>query len=468
MIENPKIGLLPLYLKLYDSALPELLGALEPFHHAVTATFQEADVDVVEAPVCRVREEVAHAVAELERQRVDLIVTLHLAYSPSLEAVYPLVETRLPILMLDTTPDTAFGLEVDPMRLLYNHGIHGVQDLASVLRRRGKDYWVVAGHLDNPAVMARASAIARGAKAAAVLRRTHALRIGSRFEGMGDFRVADLELYGSLGISVDQIEPCALLEEVSAVTGDAVEMELAADALAFTVDAPRAVHERSVRLGLGLRNYLDRHRYTAFSMNFLSFDQPQGPLSTVPFLECCKAMARGVGYAGEGDVLTAAFVAALSNAIGETTFTEMFCPDWEGGAIFLSHMGEFNPAVAAGKPRLYEKEFPFTPAQNPATIACAPRPGAATLVNLAPGPEGSFSIIAAPVTVLGDGTHPACKDWIRGWIRPDTLLEGFLEAYSTHGGTHHAALLYDRGEDALAAFARAAGFNFVYLDGGSC
>lgn len=465
MMEYPKVGLLPLYLKLYDSALPELLGALEPYHHAVTATLEEADVDVVEAPVCRVRDEIARAVAEFEREGVDLIVTLHLAYSPSLEAVQPLVETALPVLLLDTTPDSQFGLDTDPVRLLYNHGIHGVQDLASVLRRRGKDFWVVAGHLDNPHLMARTSAIARGAKAASHLRTTSAVRIGPRFDGMGDFRVADLELYGALGIGVDEVEPCAIQEDVAAITDAAVAEECDADARAFDVAAPREIHERSVRIGLGLRRYLDRCGYRAFSMNFLAFNDADGPLNAVPFLECCKAMARGIGYAGEGDVLTAAFVGALSSAIGETTFTEMFSPDWEGGAIFLSHMGEFNPVVAAGRPRLYEKDFPFTPARNPATLACAPRPGRATLANLAPGPEGSYAIIAAPVTVLGDGTHPACKDWIRGWVRPDMPLEDFLESFSRHGGTHHSALVYGDGPDALAAFARAAGFGFVYLDG---
>jgi L-arabinose isomerase len=32
-------------------------------------------------------------------------------------------------------------------------------------------------------------------------------------------------------------------------------------------------------------------------------------LPVMPFLEASKAMARGIGYGGEGDVLTAAFFA---------------------------------------------------------------------------------------------------------------------------------------------------------------
>lgn len=465
-LERPRIGLLPLYLALYDTALPSLLGELDPFLKGVGASFQSNGVDVVEAPVCRVKSDVAEAMASFAAQEVDLVVTLHLAYSPSLESVGALVESRLPVLMLDTTPDLAFGVDTDPMRLLFNHGIHGLQDLASVLRRRGKDYWIVAGHLSNPSVMKRACAIARGARAATRLRTSRVLRIGPSFEGMGDFRVADLELFGTLRVDVDEIAPSALLDDVRSISEEAIAAEMADDAARFVVDAPEDVHARTVRLGLGLRQYLDRNGYNAFSMNFLAFQESEGPLSTVPFLECCKAMSRGLGYAGEGDVLTAAFVGALSSAIGETTFTEMFCPDWKGGSVFLSHMGEFNPAVAAEKPRLYEKEFPFTPAQNPVTLACAPRAGSATLVNLAPGPDSSYSLIAAPVEVLSDGTHPSCKDWIRGWVRPAEGLENFLETYSRHGGTHHNALAYGCQRDALEAFAQAAGLGFVSI--GEC
>jgi len=90
-------------------------------------------------------------------------------------------------------------------------------------------------------------------------------------------------------------------------------------------------------------------------------------------------------------------------------------------------------------------------------LACAPRPGPAVLVNLAPGPENSFRLIPAPVEVLPDGTHPAMKKTVRGWIRPPCPVGDFLEAYSRLGGTHHIALVLGDRAEALAAFARLAG-----------
>jgi L-arabinose isomerase len=126
-------------------------------------------------------------------------------------------------------------------------------------------------------------------------------------------------------------------------------------------------------------------------------------------------------------------------------------------------MGEINPLVAAEKPLLCEKPFPYTAARNPAVLACAPAPGEAAFVNLAPGPGDSFTLIAAPVEVLGDGTHPEMRTKVRGWLRSPLGTAGFLEEYSRAGGTHHSALVPGGSVGALAAFARGAGLKFLLL-----
>ena len=50
-----------------------------------------------------------------------------------------LAGTDLPIVVLDTTPGYAFGPTTDPAEIMYNHGIHGVQDMCNLLIRNGKD-----------------------------------------------------------------------------------------------------------------------------------------------------------------------------------------------------------------------------------------------------------------------------------------------------------------------------------------
>jgi L-arabinose isomerase len=450
----PRAGLLPLHLKLYDDTLPAMRARLEPWIDEIAAGIAAEGVALVRAPTCRLAAEFEEAVRRFEREDVDIIVTVHLAYSLSLEAIEALTAARRPLLLLDTTMDAAFGPGVDPERILYNHGIHGVQDLACMLRRRGVPFEIVAGHARGSKVLRRTAEIARAARAARCVRGARILRIGEPFRGMGDFAVGEEILERAFDFSVEHASPEALVPSIRSVSDAELETEMREDRERYDVEAPPDVHERSVRMGLGLRKFLEHWRCDALTVNFLAFDSP---LDTVPFLEISKAMARGLGYAGEGDVLTAGLVGALSRGFGRTTFTEAFCPDWEGGSLFLSHMGEINPAVAAEKPRLVEKDFPWTGARNPAIIACAPENGPAVLVNLAPGPNDTFVLLVCPVEVLGDATHPAMLKDVRGWVKPPIRLEDFLERYSRAGGTHHSALVLGDHAEAIAAFGRFAG-----------
>lgn len=460
-----RIGLLPLYLKLYDDVVPETREAFAPFLERIRDGLAARGVAVTQTPVCRLSGEIGGAVRAIEEAGADLLVTVHLAYSPSLEAVDALLGARTPIVMLDTTMHRDFGRGTDPDRIMLNHGIHGVQDLACMLRRNRRPYRVVAGHLDDPCVLDRAADLARAAAGAARLRGMRALRIGESFRGMGDFAVDARALAERLGIAVDQRDQEALAAHVRALDAAEVDAEMARDREAFVVEASEDVHRRSVRAGLGLRRLLEEGGYGGFSLNFLAFDSADGPVDTVPFLEASKAMARGLGYAGEGDVLTACLVGALNSAFGRTNFTEMFCPDWSGDAVFLSHMGEFNPACAADRPRLVEKDFPWTPAHNPAVVTAAPAPGPAALVNLTPGPDDALDLIVAPVEVLGDATEAGMRDQIRGWVRPQCALGPFLERYSQLGGTHHCAIVHGGRAEAIAAFAEYAGLGCNLIDG---
>jgi L-arabinose isomerase len=450
--------LLPFYLKLYDDALPESRAGFSGFVEHIAAALEARGISVQTAAVCRVSTEFESAIQQFEQAGVDCIVTLHLAYSPSLEAIGAFCQTQIPIVILDTTMDANFGQSVSPDRIMYNHGVHGVMDFASLLRRWKRPFEIVAGHAADANTLDAASDLVRAAFAAHCLRNTRALRVGDAFEGMGDFALPEPALAVGLGVCVQQIGLAELDRSVQAVSDAAVSQEIAEDRARFACELGEEAHTRSVRVGLGLRRLLAEGGYNAFSINFQAFDRADRPANTMPFLEISKAMSRGIGYAGEGDVLTAALVGALARAFGPATFTEVFCPDWEGDSLFLSHMGEINPAVAGSNPLqpplIIEQPFPFGSSYNPAVLTCAVQPGAAVFVNLAPGPDNTFSLIIAPVEVLADSTHPEMRKVVRAWVRPHGGVARFLEAYSRAGGTHHSALLLGDKVEAVAAFGR--------------
>ncbi len=361
--------------------------------------------------------------------------------------------------------DVDFGIGVSPERIMYNHGVHGVMDFANMLRRRRRTFEIVAGHVDDAAMMDAAADLVRAARGVAALRTSRVLRVGEAFAGMGDFAVEEAVLAGRLGIQAHEVGIEALDAAIEAVSEEEVAQEVAADRGRYACDLTDEAHARSVRVGLGLRHLLDEGGYAGFSVNFQAFDRADRPANTMPFLEISKAMGRGVGYGGEGDVLTASLVGALARAFGAVTFTEIFCADWVGDALFLSHMGEISPTVAGDVPRVFAKPFFSGGSLDPAILTCAVQPGPAVFVNLAPGPDDTFSLIVAPVEVLAEDASldPAMRDVVRAWVKPKAKVAEFLEAYSRAGGTHHSALVLGDRADAIAAFGRMSGIEVVRL-----
>ena len=82
----PKIGLLPMYVELYDRSNPDVRPAINAAHAYAVKRLQETGLDVITSDVCRLAEEFETAIKFFESENVDAIVTLHLAYSPSLES----------------------------------------------------------------------------------------------------------------------------------------------------------------------------------------------------------------------------------------------------------------------------------------------------------------------------------------------------------------------------------------------
>jgi len=434
------VGLLPLYLELYDKVRPDNRKAVEEFLKKIKEKLEELDLDISTTPVCRIKEEFTKAVKTFEKKQVDAIVTLHLASSPSLESVDILAKTSLPLIILDTTPDFDFGFSVDPAKIMLNHGIHGVQDMCNMLLRKGKPFMIEAGHWKDSDVLSRVSSDIKICHAATAMRTARVGIIGKPFAGMGDFAIPFSDLKKQIGIDVIQGKTAEF--KAMKINDSEIKKEVGSYYKSFKMGkvAGNCLTE-TARTSLAVRKWIEKEKLSAFTFNFLDIDKKCG-LETVPFLEASLAMSRGIGYAGEGDVLTAAFVASLANLFPETTFAEMFCPDWKGNKIFLSHMGEVNTALVDGKPELLEKDFPFIKSKiAPALAQGCMKAGKAALVNLAPMPGDKFKIIAYP----GNMRAPKKSEMsgIRGWFEPAIPVKDFLEQYSINGGTHHLALVYN-------------------------
>ena len=429
-----KLGLLPLYLQLYRNIAPQYNETVAAFADQIAAALGRPGVRVVSAPVSALSSEVATSVKMLEQEEVDAIVTLHLAYSPSLEAIDALAATDIPLIMLDTTPD--FEYPEDHSTLMANHGIHGVQDLANLLRRRGRPYRLVVGHWTESNVLQETVTAAQAARCARTFRNSRVGRIGGDFKGMGDFCISP-EAMEALGIEVVNFEAAshAVQPEESKIAAEIERLQ----AYPIAEEGEVSANLRATAIAsLMTRAFIESEKLNAFTCTFL--DAHQVGVPTTPFAEACFAMARGIGYAGEGDVLDAAWMGSLLRVFPKVTFTEMFTPDWKNNLIYLSHMGEVNVALLE-EPYLRLQAGTFLPTPKPLAFVGSLKGGKATLANLTPGPGDTLQITTASGELL---PYPETgHKRISGYFKPYMPLKEFLGRFSREGGTHHSALCYD-------------------------
>ena len=462
-MKKPLVGFLPLYVELYDKQYPEMRPKIEAFCN-YAASHLSKHLDIIQAPICRLENEFAKAIEEFKGKGAIAIITLHLDYSPSLESSDVLASANLPIIVMDTTSEYYFGPAQSDSEIMYNHGIHGVQDMCNLLIRNGVNFTIEAGHIDHSDIIERIVTDVKAIQMVNSFRHARVGAIGGPFKGMGDFVVDGSEL-SKLGFNVLEYDEKASCEFLSKVSPKEIADDYeyyASKCNVQDVSCESALWERSSRMGLVLRSWIRDNQLSAFTFNFQGAGRAGIPI--IPFHEINDLMASGIGYAGEGDVLTAGFVGALMSVFPDTTFSEMFCPNWAENSILLSHMGEMNTNVMAEKPLLIEKDFGFTDAENPVVTYGRLKAGEAYIADLAPFGNGKYSLIASPVRILEVNQPDMLRESIHGWFRPvDCNICDFLKKYSEAGGTHHLAVIYGEAESVLRSFAKTLGFEFVLI-----
>lgn len=447
-----KIGLLPLYLKLYDDAAPEARSKVEAFYHEIAEVLSRKGAEVVTSPVCRLQNEFARALDDFSVQSVDAVVTIHLAYSPSLEVIEPLLECNLPIVVLDTTPDYDFGPHQNAAKISFNHGIHGAQDMCSMLVRNQREFFIEAGHWEHSDVLDRVLGRVRAISAARSLKGMKIGLIGDPFAGMGDFQVSPEVLEQEIGV---KIIPFSDQQTPSPDVLSALQQDI--ESSGSLEDVPEESLKANLQITEHIMSWMNSEGLSGFTCNFLQVTRDL-QVNRVPFLAASYGMYKGFGYAGEGDVLTAAMVSALLKINPRTSFAEMFCPDWAGNQIFLSHMGEVNPRVC--DPFRYTmKDYRYSDADEPVYAVGQFVGGGASVVNLVPLAGGKFRLIIAPVTVHSYPDSSFTRS-VHGWVRPaEGSIAEFLQRYSMLGGTHHKAVVYNEDVEVLRTFGMTAGWD---------
>ncbi len=446
-----KIGLLPLYIKLYDDRGTNRTF-MQAFYDRMAALLTNQGFEVIKTDFCRIKEEFKNAVAHFEEQGADAIVTIHAAYSPSLESIDALAGTSLPIIVLDSTEAYSLNNVDSPNPISNNHGIHGVMDMCNLLKRRGKAYAIAAGHTSNSNVIKKTADFIKAAYAAKSLAGSKVGVYGTSFDGMGDFLISKEEAKETFGIEIISFDDKEMKALLDSVTDEEIKKEQAIYAKEFNnvIEEENVYYDMSVKAALAVRKGVEQKNLDAFTINFL--DVNENNLGTMPFIECSKAMQNCLGYAGEGDALTAAFVGALLKGFKQTSFIEIFCPDWKQDKLLISHMGEMNYAVADAKPDFLLENFPYSKLGKATKAYACFKKGPAVFGNLYKDGDGKYKLLFSKVEMLEGESGYETK--IRGWFKANRPIPEFLELLSEYGAIHHSFLVYDTDIKALEFFGK--------------
>jgi len=465
-MDRPKVGVLALTLEFYERGGWGLREGREKFVREKLIPLLARSAEVRFDRGLFTRQDVEETIHAFEADGVDVLIVVLLTYAPSLIAAPALKRTRLPIVVWNTQELFAVDASYGDRELADNHGVHGTHDLCNVLVRASVPFDYVTGHADDADAADKIDGAVRAGCAVSRLRRARLGLIGYPFPGMGDFGLDTTQMAMTLGCAWEAIgidayhtraDKCDERDVAQLVTAYHDRYDVAADVTEDDLkDAARAE--------IALRSLVRNHRLDAYSYQFLAFgDDPR--TQTLPFVAASRLLGEGVGFGGEGDLISAACSAMLHALQPPASFSEMFTIDFAGNAVLLSHMGEASVAMARTdrKVPLVRRPEPIVPIRgNQLVLVPTFTPGEATLTALTLTAGQRWRIIASRVTIEDFGpldglAVPHTK------IRPSGDVRDFLTAYGKAGGPHHLAICFGDARAKLAAVACHLGADYVEI-----
>jgi len=458
---RPRIGLLGIMQELYDQMLPGITERQGDYARELgQALSGVADVEV--APPVKNRAEAERAVRDFEGAGLDGLLVVMLTYGPAMRVARALSQTRLPVCLANVQPVPQVTAEWDMADLTYNQGIHGAQDTANAMVRARRPFAVITDDWRAPSF---SEAVGRWARAAAAVSRWRELKVavfGYAMNGMGDIRVDVHSLLRALRPQVDALAPGELARAADAVGGEDVARLLEDENGRFEIDPRLSDREREdhARMQLALERVLTEGGYRAYSTHFGAIAE-DGRFARLPLAAASSLMAKGFGFAAEGDALTAALMVAAQELLGETQFTEMYAMDFPGDSILMSHMGEGNWALAReDRPvRLIKRPLGIGGLDDPPTFLFQYQTGPATLATLVALGDERFRLVVSEGEILDTDELPALE-MPYGFFRPDSGVRACMDAWLRAGGPHHQVLNPGRQAETWRTFCELAGVEF--------
>lgn len=458
----------------------EVLSQVAEQSQGIVAQLNESGkipVPIVWKPVLKDRGSIREVAkeADFDSRCIGIIAWMH-TFSPAKMWISGLVHLDKPLLHLHTQSNVELPWRTIDMEFMnLNQSAHGDREFGYIATRLGVNRKTVFGHVSTSKVQERIGRWARAATGWAELQVMQLARFGDNMRNVADTEGDKTEAEARLGVAVNTWGVNDLVEVVDKVDDAAIDKLVSQYEHLYDV-APelRASGERreSLRYGarqeLGMREFLNRGKFTAFTTNF----EDLGGLRQLPGLAVQRLESDGYGFGAEGDWKTAILVRVAKvmgyGLAGGASLMEDYTYELTPGRekTLGAHMLEVCPSLTNDKPSLEIHPLAIGNREDPVRLRFTASPGPGIVVSLS-DMRDRFRLIANTVELV-EPDEPleklpcACAVWL-----PQPDLETSVECWLMAGGVHHTVMTTNVPLEVFEDLAEIAGIELATIDAGS-
>lgn len=407
--------------------------------------------------------------ANAAKSCIGIITWMH-TFSPAKMWIAGLNALQKPFLHLHTqyNRDLPWS-EIDMDFMNLNQSAHGDREFGFICTRMRLNRKVVVGHWQEDNVQERVGSWCRSALG---LNESKGLKICRFGDNMREVAVTEgdkVEAQKILGWQVNYHGVGDLIDSMGKVTEAQVEALMREYQTRYEIKTNDTESIRyQARIELGLKCFLDKYGYKAFTTNF----EDLHGLKQLPGLASQRLMEQGYGFGAEGDWKQAALVRIMKvmgqGLQGGCSFMEDYTYhlDPNQSAILSAHMLEICPSVAESKPAIEVHPLGIGGKEAPARFVFNVPVGQglnASLVDMG----GRMRLIVNPVEVIKPQELPKLPVARALWIPQPNLKVG-AAAWILAGGAHHTSFSMALSVEHLEDFAEMLNLEFVLIDKDTC
>lgn len=452
-------------LKQVDAHAKEIAGSL--------SNAPAVPVTIVWKPVVKTPEEIYNLIiaANTDQNVIGLIAWMH-TFSPAKMWIGGLRALQKPMLHLHTQFNRDIpwsSIDMDFMNL--NQSAHGDREFGFMVSRMRRNRKVVTGHWQDPEVIESISGWTRTAAGWHDWQGARFVRFGDNMRYVAVTDGDKVEAEYKFGYSVNTHGIGDLVKVIGAIS-DAEADRLVAEyeeryQLAETLRKGQSQHtslRTAAKIELGLHAFLLDGNYKGFTD---TFEDLHG-MEQLPGIAVQRLMAKGYGFAGEGDWKTAALVRAMKvmghglpggNSFMED-YTYHFNPD--NPMVLGSHMLEICESIADGKPSCEIHPLGIGGKADPVRLVFNAGPGPALNASIVDMGE-RFRLLVNEVIAVNPVHSLPKLPVARVLWKPYPDIKTGCTAWILAGGAHHTCYSQNLNATQLEDLADMADIEFALI-----